>query len=112
MTDQSKKNLRVADVLPKLATELQALLLEEGKPELAAQVPDLQIVERCRCGDDFCATFYSQPIPKGGWEPTHRTIPLSPREGMLILDVVNGTIACVEVLYRDDVRQKLFAALP
>jgi hypothetical protein len=112
MTNQSDNHLRIADLLPELASELQGLLLKEGERELVAQVPDLQIVERCRCGDDFCATFYSQPKPKGGWEPTCRTIPLSPREGMLILDVVNGTIACVEVLYRDDVRQKLFAALP
>jgi hypothetical protein len=30
---------------------------------------------------------------------------------MLILDGVAGEIACVEVLYRDDVREKLLAVL-
>ncbi len=34
--------------------------------------------------------------------PGHRN--LTPKEGMLILDVVNGEIACVEVLDRNDVR--------
>jgi len=37
---------------------------------------------------------------------------LDAAEGMAILDVVAGTIAHVEVLYREDVRQKLIAALP
>jgi hypothetical protein len=31
---------------------------------------------------------------------------------MLILDVVGGRIACVEVLYRDEVRRALQAILP
>jgi hypothetical protein len=31
---------------------------------------------------------------------------------MLILDVVDGVIAQVEVLYRNDIRQKLLAVLP
>jgi hypothetical protein len=37
---------------------------------------------------------------------------LTPDEGMLILDVVGETIACVEVMYRKDVRQKLDEVLP
>jgi hypothetical protein len=35
-----------------------------------------------------------------------------PKEGMLILDVVAGEIACVEVLDRKDVRRKLDEILP
>jgi len=37
---------------------------------------------------------------------------LDAAEGMVILDVVAETIAHVEVLYREDIRQKLIAALP
>lgn len=37
---------------------------------------------------------------------------LTPEEGMLILDVVGEAIACVEILDRDDVREKLDAVLP
>jgi hypothetical protein len=33
-------------------------------------------------------------------------------KGMMLLDVVAGTIAHVEVLHRDDIRTKLLAQLP
>src|SRR5260370_22556076 len=102
----------LSNTLPLLADELQGLLIQDGEPELAAQVPGLNIVERCRCGDDFCATFYVLPKPEGSYGPDHRNVSLEPKEGMLILDVVAGRIACVEVLYRDDIRRKLYALLP
>jgi hypothetical protein len=79
--------------------------VEQDEPDLAAQVPGLRIVDRCRCGDDFCATFYVRPKPKGTYGPDHRNVALTPKEGMLILDVVGEKIAGVEVLYRDDVRK-------
>jgi hypothetical protein len=97
----------LSDMLPGLAHELQQLLIEQDEPELAAQVPGLRIVDRCRCGDDFCATFYVQPRPKRAYGPDHRNVPLTPKEGMLILDVVGEKI--VEVLYRDDVRKVIQA---
>ena len=109
---EREKGLLLADVLPAFATELQQLLEENGGSELAAQVPGLMIFDRCRCGDDFCATFYTKPKPRGSFGPGHRNVALNPDEGMLILDVVGDAIACVEVLYRDEVRQRLEAALP
>jgi len=99
-------------VLPAFATELRRLLEEHGEPEFAAQVPGLMIFDRCRCGDDFCSTFYTQPKPKGGYGPGHRNVRLMLEEGMLILDVVAGEIPCVEVLDRKDVRRKLDEVLP
>jgi len=72
----------------------------------------LMILDRCRCGDDICATFYTQPRPKDGFGPGHRTAVLAPEEGMLLVDVVAEGIACVEVLDRKDVRQKLQVVLP
>jgi hypothetical protein len=109
---QQEKRPSLADTLPAFAAELHQLLIEQGEPDLAAQVPGLAILDRCRCGDDICATFYTQPKPNGGFDPGHRNVRLMPNEGMLILDVVAGEIACVEVLDREDVRQKLQAALP
>jgi hypothetical protein len=103
---------RLIDILPELAHELESLLKTEGESDLAAQVATLQIVGRCHCGDDFCATFYVQPKPKGAYGPGHRNISLDPEEGMLILDVVDGRIAEVEVLYRDEIREKIHALLP
>jgi hypothetical protein len=60
----------------------------------------------------ICSTFYTQPKPEGSFGPGHRNVALTPEEGMLILDVVTGEIACVEVLDRKDVRRKLDEVLP
>ena len=100
------------DVLPELARELEQLLKDQEKFELAAQVPELAIVDRCRCGDYFCASFYTQPEPGGACGPDHDSFDLDATQGMLILDVVASKIAHVEVLNREDVRKKLVAALP
>lgn len=99
-------------VLPDLTDELEKLLTSKGEADLAGQVPRLRIVDRCRCGDDFCSTFYVQPKPEGAYGPGHRNVVLDPRVGTLVLDVVNEEIAAIEVLYRDDVRDRLHALLP
>jgi hypothetical protein len=112
MNQQPEKRLLLTEALPDFAAELQQPLIEQGEPELAAQVPGLVILGRCRCGDDFCATFYTQPKPEDSCGPGHRNVTLTPDSGMVILDVVDGEIACVEVLDRKDVRQKLDAVLP
>jgi hypothetical protein len=104
--------LRLGEALPEFCDELKSLLLEAGEPQLAEQVSSLQIEDRCRCGDDFCATFYTGSKPEGSYGPQHRNIVLSPVKGMLILDVVADEIKCVEVLYRDELRLSLEQALP
>jgi hypothetical protein len=104
--------LLLKDVLPELADELAELLAEAGEYHLAEQVPGLRIVDRCRCGDDSCATFYAQPKPLGSFGAGHRNVVLEPERGLVILDVVSGTIACVEVLNRDELGQRLIAAMP
>ncbi len=112
MNQQTENWLLLADVLPVFSAELRQLLEEQGEPQLAAQVSGLAILDRCRCGDVFCATIYTQPRPKDGYVAGHRNVRLLPEDGMLILDVVAGKIACVEVLDRNDVREKLDAVLP
>jgi len=52
------------------------------------------------------------PKPEGSFGPGHRNVVLTTDEGMLVLDVVTGEIACVEVLDRKDVRRKLDEVLP
>jgi hypothetical protein len=37
---------------------------------------------------------------------------LAPGDGTIIFDVVQNQICCVEILDRDDVREKLLAAAP
>jgi hypothetical protein len=108
----AKKEKLLIEMFPALSTELQELLAQQGESSLAAQVPGLTVVERCRCGDDFCGMFYVLPKPVGAYGPGHRNVALEPKEGMLILDVVANKIAAVEVLYRDEVRQKLLTEFP
>ena len=102
----------LTEIFPMLALELEQLLKKQGEVELAAQVPQLKVVDRCRCEDNFCSSFYTQPKPEGGYDPGHRCLDLDAAEGMLVLDVVAGTIAHVEVLNRYEIRQRLIAEFP
>ena len=104
--------MQLSEILPALSVELEQLLKNQGEAELAAQVSQLTVMDRCRCGDDFCSSFYTQPKPEGHYGPSHRCIELDAAEGMLLVDVVVGKIAHVEVLNRADVRRDLLAALP
>jgi hypothetical protein len=103
--------LLLSESLPELANELKQLLTQQGEDALASEVPTLTIVDRCRCGDDFCSGFYTAPKPNGAYGPGHRNVVLDPANGMIILDVVHGSIQFVEVLYREDVKQTLDALL-
>ncbi len=104
--------MQLSAVFPSLAEELRDLLERKGDTGLAGQVAALAIVERCRCGDEFCATIYTQPPPKGTWGPDHGTIDLDADQGMILLDVVQGKIVEIEILNRDDIRKTLLAILP
>jgi hypothetical protein len=103
---------RLVDALPDVARELQELLLAGSEGALAQSVPELRVVDRCRCGDDFCATFYTAPKPLGAYGPSHRNTSLDHDEGMIILDIVQDRIVCVEVLNRADLRRRLLELLP
>jgi hypothetical protein len=61
---------------PELAADLGRLLRQGGEEELADTVSGLSVVERCRCGDDFCATMYTVPPPRDSWGRNHRTFRL------------------------------------
>lgn len=99
---------KLAEILPAFAAEVQEGL--PGDPELSGQVADLEIFGRCECGDSVCATFYTDRRPDGAYGPGHRNVVVDVKKGMVILDVVDGRIACVEVLYRGDVRRELAEA--
>jgi len=102
----------LVELFPDLAAELEHLLSQLGVSDLAQQVSKLPVIDRCRCGDDFCGMFYVLPKPKGSYGPGHRNVSLEPKQGMLILDVVAERIAAVEVLYRDGIRQQLILEFP
>ena len=112
MTPATGNSILLSVALPTFYAELERLLKQAKEPELTAQLPGLVVVDRCRCGDDFCASFYTQPKPKGAYGPDLRTLELEPDQGMIILDILNGKIAHVDVLYRVDIRTALLAVLP
>jgi hypothetical protein len=107
------KSIPIGEIFPSLSQELQSSLVAQGEPGLAAQVHELQIFDRCRCFDDYCATFYTKPKPDGGFGSGHRSVPLASARGEIVLDVVDDAIAAVEVFHRDDIRREsLIAAFP
>ncbi len=102
----------LSKVLPALAEEVIAGLLVLERADLAAQVCSLRVACRCRCGDDFCATVHLMPGPRGNRKSEPETLDLDAKEGWLILDVVEGRIETIEVLYRPEVRRVLDELLP
>lgn len=102
----------LAEALSQVAKELSAGLQQMGETSLLEQVPTLRVVDRCRCGDDFCATLYTAPPPKAAWGPGHENIVVDVAEGDFILDVVDRKIVCIEILYRNDIHQAVLSLLP
>ncbi|MCU7820665.1 hypothetical protein [Kitasatospora sp. DSM 101779] len=97
----------VRDVLPDLAGELTALLLEEGELRLAAAVQALRLVDECDCGEGSCQSIRTAEQPPGRASgPGHRTVPLLADAGLLVLDVVDDRIVYVEVLDRPPMRRR------
>jgi hypothetical protein len=74
--------------LPDFTRELRGLLQRGERADLARQLPDLRIMDRCVCDDHFCATFYTAPKPTGSWGSGHETIVLDHEFGMVNIDVV------------------------
>ena len=100
------------DTLPDLADELTAFLRSQNEMDLAEQVPLLRLVDRCRCGDGFCATLYTAPKPEGAYGPNHESIPLNSSSGQLILDLVDRKIMCLEILFREELRGRVLQLFP
>jgi hypothetical protein len=104
--------LQFRALAPEFAEELAALLLVENETALADQLLSAAIVARCECDDEFCASFYTAPRPDGAYGPGHENVLLEPRVGMVVLDVVQGRLMQVEVLYHPEFRRRLRGALP
>jgi hypothetical protein len=98
----------VAEVLPGLARRMESALRGQGEEALAEQVPGLRITTVCRCEQPFCGSFHTSSRPMKRWFIRGRQVELADGEpGEIVLDVVRGEIAYVEVLYLDDVRARL-----
>jgi hypothetical protein len=96
------KGRLVADVLPELSAELDRLLRELGRPDLAEQIPSLRVAAVCGCEVEGCGSFYTgRPMKR--WFRRGRQVAV----GDLVVDTIDGEIVFVEVLGRPDVRSAL-----
>lgn len=112
-THQANQGPLVAEFLPELARELEERLVKVEEPELAKQVRRLRAVDRCRCTDAECGSFYTAPKPHGSWDETHRDVTLElSSSGIIILDVENEATVFIEILCRPDVRKVLVEVFP
>ena len=101
---------RLADELPEFAAEFHQLLLDDGQTALAEQVPNLQIFDRCDCGN--CGTMYTVPRPESSFGPERGGLSVSSKRGSIYIDTVAGQIACIEVLDRPEITKGLLALIP
>jgi hypothetical protein len=93
------------ETLPQFAEELTGSLRLRGEAALESQVTNLAILQYEITGD--AVVIYTEPKPAGAFGPTLRNVQLDVPRGMVVLDVVNERIACIEVLGRGDVRAQL-----
>jgi hypothetical protein len=102
--------MKIKKALPQLAQELESGFRKIGQVDLAATVSELDIVERCRCGDEGCGTFYT--LEKCVWsgKKLEQIVPVV--EGLYAVDVFSNKVACIEILDRKDVEDKLNELFP
>lgn len=81
-----------------MTADLVACLRRDGLTDLAAELPALPIAAGCRCDEPRCSSFYTGPVPGGGWGPRLvNELVLTDRHGPAVLDVVDGRIRFVEL---------------
>ena len=79
----------VAEALP----DLERLLREAGRPDLADQVPKLRIRALCTCSVEGCRSFYTgRPMKR--WFRRGKQVPA----GDYVVDTIDGEIVYVEVI--------------
>ena len=57
------------------------------------------------------ARRYIQAKPAKPYGPTHRSLDLDADKGMIILDVAEEKIVCIEILFCGEIRAKLLEVL-
>jgi hypothetical protein len=79
----------VADELP----DLEDLLREAGRPDLADQISGLEIRQRCGCSVEGCRSFHTA-LPMKRWFRRGKQV----QAGEYVVDTIDGEIVFVEVL--------------
>jgi hypothetical protein len=87
---------------------MEAAFRAQGEGRLADQMQALRITAVCTCDQPFCGSFHTLSRPMKRWFIRGRQVELADGgPGEVVVDVVRGEIAYVEVLYLDDVREAL-----
>jgi hypothetical protein len=73
--------------------DLERLLREAGRPDLADQVPELEIRQRCTCSVEGCRSFHTA-LPMKRWFRRGKQVAV----GDYVVDTIDGEIVYVEVL--------------
>lgn len=98
--------LKLAQVLPDLTEELSRGIASLGHEKLAASVYTIEIIERCKCEEPGCVTFFcvpkvSAPLP----DRCNRIV--APAWGVTCVQYFDQQITWVEVLGRPEDREIL-----
>lgn len=102
---------QLINILPQFAAELATALEESGHPELARSVDGIEIVERCRCSEPGCVSFYAHPKSSDTDSAECDRIVLRMR-GVSCVYHQRGRIVWLEALGRQDDRAILDERLP
>ena len=96
------------DILPDFSKELVLLLNHKNESILAKQIDKLEIKSICNCKEDFCSTFFTSDL-KDDLKNFAQTVDLSPENGIVNVDVIDNKIVSIEVLYREEIKNKLIS---
>jgi hypothetical protein len=95
-------------VLPAFADRLETALRVQGEARLADQVDALRVTAVCPCEVPSCGSFHTLRAPMKRWFIRGRQVQLADGgPGEIVIDVVRGEIAYVEVLGVEGVRDAL-----
>jgi hypothetical protein len=98
--------LKLAQALPDLTEELSQGIASLGYKKLAASVYTIEVVERCKCEEPGCVTFFCVPKIHAPLPDTCKRI-IAPARGVTCVQYVDQQITWVEVLGRPEDREKL-----
>jgi Protein of unknown function (DUF2283) len=107
--------MKLRAALPVFYAELERGLRDAALTALLAQLPELEILDRCGCDESGCATFRVKPsrdlnaIEQNVIGVRYgSSYPVNAIAGMVVLDTDNfGRVVGIEVLDRPDVAKEL-----
>jgi len=97
---------KLAQALPDFTEELSQGIASLGYKNLAATVYEIEVVERCKCDEPGCVTFFCVPKLSAPRPDTCKRI-VAPARGVTCVQYFEQTITWVEVLGRPEDRMKL-----